>query len=454
MYRARHPRHRSRLRPAALLPRAARRQVPCRQASCHQAPCHQAWTSAIPTEQRREWRVFWTAALIALLIAVMAAGNALARVKLTTLPVRDRVVMNLDHERAVLVTEERVVPLLRGENDIDFAWRNTQIDADSVVFEIVDGGSAVRLLSVAYPHGENALLWKVWADQAGSVKTRISYLISGVEAEHAYRAVVDGDEKRMQLTRSIRIHNRANEQFATLGFELGEGQRLDNGLGLNETRELRVEQLDGVPISKRYEARLATHGYLDSGKKQLRVPMFYEWRNDAKHSLGAHALPAGKVRVFQQSKSLQGGHGFADETFLGEDRLTAVEKTEKAKLTIGTARDVSVIRRIEKREKQRIAGNLHDMQVVLKYELTNFKDEPVQLNVIEDIRHLATELGLSYRPEHEWVLERMDFPAPPDPLESNADTFSLPLELAPTQASNGEKKPRVMRLRVTFKNLW
>ena len=60
-----------------------------------------------------------------------------ARVKLITLPVRERVEIQLDNASATLVEEERIVPLVKGENQVDFSWANTQIDPNTIVFRVV-----------------------------------------------------------------------------------------------------------------------------------------------------------------------------------------------------------------------------------------------------------------------------------------------------------------------------
>ena len=81
--------------------------------------------------------------------------NAWGRVKLITLPVRERVEIQLDNPGATLVEEERIVPLVKGENQVDFSWANTQIDPGTIVFRVVapvgdkplDGESAVGQLS-------------------------------------------------------------------------------------------------------------------------------------------------------------------------------------------------------------------------------------------------------------------------------------------------------------------
>src|SRR5215212_8321452 len=77
----------------------------------------------------------WRIALIAIIAA--NANYAFARVKLITLPVRERVEIQLDNPGATLVEEERIVPLVKGDNQVDFSWANTQIDPNTIVFRLV-----------------------------------------------------------------------------------------------------------------------------------------------------------------------------------------------------------------------------------------------------------------------------------------------------------------------------
>src|SRR5215211_4216939 len=92
----------------------------------------------------------WLAAAMLILSLVPAAS--LARIKLITLPVRERVEIQLDHESATLVEEERIVPLTKGENQVDFSWANTQIDPQTIVFRVIapegDAELDVKVVSV------------------------------------------------------------------------------------------------------------------------------------------------------------------------------------------------------------------------------------------------------------------------------------------------------------------
>ena len=112
-------------------------------------------------------------------IAVIAgvSAPAVGRIKLITLPVRQRVEIQLDNPNATLVEEERVVPLVKGENQVDFSWANTQIDPETIVFRAIapaDGGKMdVKVVSVSYPPNEASLVWSVGASDSGSARVRL-----------------------------------------------------------------------------------------------------------------------------------------------------------------------------------------------------------------------------------------------------------------------------------------
>ena len=56
--------------------------------------------------------------LFGLLLVLSSPLDALARIKLTTLPVRERVEIQLEHPTLTLVEEERVVPLVQGSPEL------------------------------------------------------------------------------------------------------------------------------------------------------------------------------------------------------------------------------------------------------------------------------------------------------------------------------------------------
>ncbi len=237
-------------------------------------------------------------------------STALARIKLITLPVRERVEIQLDNPNATLVEEERIVPLVRGVNQVDFSWANTQIDADTIVFRVlggIDGGAKgdktaekaapldVKVLSVSYPPNEPSLVWQVSSSDSGSARVRISYLLGNLNKSFNYRAVAANDEKTLVLSEYMRIQNLANESFGSTGLWAGFGPRFHKPIGLNETKEMLVEKFAEVPVKKTYTCDPQAFGYLDRPQNKLLVPMHYvlEERQGQSPGRGAAAIRQG-----------------------------------------------------------------------------------------------------------------------------------------------------------------
>ena len=355
-----------------------------------------------------------TLALWFLVAAAVSAlpSTAMARIKLITLPVRERVEIQLDNPNATLVEEERIVPLVKGVNQVDFSWANTQIDPNTIVFRVIagtDGEAAkaaakaeaaaeaepavaketkpldVKVLSVSYPPNEAALVWQVSSSDSGSARVRISYLLGNLTKSFNYRAVTSHDETTLVLSEYMRIQNLANESFGSTGLWAGFGPRFLKPIGLNETKEMLVEKFTEVPVKKTYTCDPQAHGYLDRPQNKLLVPMHYVLKNNKANHLGAAPLQYGKVRIFQDD-----GHG--GTAFIGEDWGKFTPLDDEMRLYVGVAQDVVVKRTIDKNEQRRIAGNLFDREVVVKYEIENFKDKAVTLDISENVRAIRNEL--------------------------------------------------------------
>ena len=314
-----------------------------------------------------------------LLLAMLISGVAFtclprpaaARIKLITLPVRQRVEIQLDNPNATLVEEERIVPLVQGVNQVDFSWANTSIDPNTIVFRVVaqpdarqagDGDTEprkeleVHVLSVSYPPNESALVWQVAASDSGSALVRISYLLGNLTKSFNYRAVVAHDEQTLVLRQYMRLQNFANEYFDSTSLWAGFGPEFLKPIGMNETKEMLMEKYLHVPVTKTYTCDPTEYGYLDRAQNKLRIPMHYVLQNDQAHHLGLAPLQFGKVRIFQED-----GHG--STAFLGEDWGKFTPLDDEMRLFVGTAQDIVVRRTIEKNEQHRVAGNLYNIEV-------------------------------------------------------------------------------------------
>lgn len=377
-----------------------------------------------------------------------------ARIKLITLPPRERVEVQLDNPGATLVEEERIVPLVKGENQVDFSWANTQINPDTIVFRVIAPAAAdkkldVKVLSVSYPPNEQALVWSVGSSDSGSARIRISYILGNLSKSFNYRAVASRDEKTLTLAQYMRLQNFANEEYGKTELWAGFGKEFLKPIGLNETKEMLVSKSEKVPVRKTYTASLAEFGYLDPTQKKLRIPMHYVLKNDKADNLGVAPLPDGKVRIF-----IEGTEKEKATTFLGEDWGHFTPIDDEMRLYLGVAQDIVVKRTIEKNENQRIAGNLSNQVVVIKYEIENFKDQAVTLDLVEMLRQIRNEVRGDTGRDVEWELNKdTTFEGGPDKEKSTFDKLVFHVKL-PARGADGKAEKSIQKLSLTIKNEW
>jgi hypothetical protein len=405
--------------------------------------------------------VYRCAPIIAICAATIVGSmptTTMARVKLITLPVRERVEIQLDNATATLVEEERIVPLVKGENQVDFSWANTQIDPNTIVFRVVapigEKPLEVKVQSVSYPPNEASLVWSVGASDSGSARVRISYLLGNLNKSFNYRAVAANDEKSLVLSQFMRLQNFANEEFGSTELWAGFGPKFSKPVGINETKEMLVEKFEQVPVRKTYTCNPAEFDYLDRAQNKLRVPMHYVLKNDKTNHMGSAPLPFGKVRIFIEGAKAAAAQSGASTAFLGEDwgKFTAID--DEMRLYLGVAQDVVVKRTIDRNENKRITGNLSNQEVVVKYEIENFKDQPVTLDVVENLRHVRNEVRGDTGREVDWELGKdTTFVGGPDKEKSTSEQVMFHVKL-PARDASGKAEKVVQTFHVILKNEW
>jgi len=403
------------------------------------------------------------------LVAMMLAATALAvmappasaRIKLATLPVRERVEIQLENENATLVEEERIVALLKGTNHIDFSWTNTQIDKWTILFRPLAVADTVRVINQSYPPGENALVWEVFADKAGPVKVRISYIIGNLRRSFSYRATAEADESSLVLRNYMKVMNFSGEEFGPSAVYAGFAGVFQKEMGLAESKEMLVAKFDAVPIKKKFVFNWRTGQVVPDEPNQRYVTMQYVLKNEkpkaaaapakgegARVDLGTYPLPFGKVRIF-----LKDGKG--GEAFTGEDWGQFTPIDDEMKLYLGLARDVKVERTVKKNDRTAIHGNLFNQEVIVQYKMQNFKKDACTLDIEEDMNQLRNEFCGGNK-DHEASWELLGQTTDKTKVErKSAQKIEVHQALA-ARPKEADKKPDevIFLLHVLFKNEW
>jgi hypothetical protein len=175
--------------------------------------------------------------------------------------------------------------------------------------------------------------------------------------------------------------------------------------------------------------------------------MHYVLKNDKANHLGAAPLQNGKVRIFQDD-----GHG--DTAFIGEDWGKFTPLDEEMRLYIGAAQDIVVKRTIDKREQFRVAGNLYNREAIVKFEIENFKDKSIVLEVSENVRAIRNELFGDNSRDVQWELGKENsFEEGPDKEKSTFEQLLFHVRL-PARGADTKAEKVTRKLHLMMKNEW
>lgn len=336
-----------------------------------------------------------------------------ARITLSALPERGKVIVRMDNANATMIEEERILTLQQGLNKVDFSWKGVHIDMDSIRLTTLSHPDKVQLLNVSYPPNENALVWEVAADGAFEEKVRISYLLSYIDRLVTFKGVAAKDETTLDMNRYLVLRNFSGEDFADADILLKEGNALRTGVLHEETKQLLFSKKEKLSIEKvwKFDARnMPWDPEKVSGN--VGIPVVYNVANTADNSLGQGTLDAGKIRVYQQD-------GSGSVIFLGEDKTEQVPVGEKMEIYIGDSRDIVVTQRKMSSNKVNIRRNhngriiLYDQDEHIHAEIENFKDKPAVLTMIQQVNGewQMRDCNFEYKKEDYRTLEfRIELP--------------------------------------------
>ena len=116
--------------------------------------------------------------------------------------------------------------------------------------------------------------------------------------------------------------------------------------------------------------------------------------------------------------------------------------------------DICVKRTIDKNEAKRITGDLYDHEVIVKYEIENFKKQPVTLELIENLRHVHNEVRGDTGRDVQWELgPDHTLGDKPDADDSTFEKLVFHAEL-PAAGADGKAEKVVHKLHLILKNEW
>ena len=286
-----------------------------------------------------------------------------------------------------------------------------------------------RLILPSLPEGlilRPQLEWLVESSRGGKHRAEISYLAGQLSWSCNYVALLDKDDKKLDLTGWVTLTNRSGTSFKNAGLKLVAGDvnivqdRLAPRMAMskqvmaeevgqaqftqkelfeyklytlqrrtdvndNETKQIELTSGRSIPSQKvfiydgladqwrhwynNYSYRSQSSFGQQSNQK---VGVFITLKNEKKAGLGI-PLPKGKVRVYKRDDD-------GREQFIGEDLIDHTPKDEEVRLYLGNAFDV-VGERVQKDFKVLASG--HVVEETIEVKLRNHKSETVEVLVYE-----------------------------------------------------------------------
>lgn len=258
------------------------------------------------------------------------------------------------------------------------------------------------------------LVWLLDNQHQGKQKIETSYLTNGMSWHADYVAILDKDDREINLTAWVTLENRSGASYRNAvlkvvagdvkrvylaGEPVAQAMQLREGsfnrvsmkeesffeyhlyslerrtdLANNETKQVSLLSRDNISVSKRLSIESVSQVYgFDRSEIKTNAKVTLRLENTEENGLGI-ALPGGRVRVYKADSSgaLQ---------LIGEERIKHTARDEQIELVVGQSFDVVAER---KQTSFRKRGE-RESEVSYAIEIRNHKDIMQEVTLIEHI---------------------------------------------------------------------
>ncbi len=246
--------------------------------------------------------------------------------------------------------------------------------------------------------------------KAGTQDVELSYQTGGMGWNAEYVALLDKDDKNMDLKAWVSLTNNSGTAFKDVKLKLvaGDVNRVQpqpvyaNGMGKradlmmaeadasqfqeqsffeyhlyslqrpatlanNETKQISMFESENIRVTKKYQYKSGFGGYY-GGQNSSKVNVVVEFENKQSNNLGM-PMPKGRVRLYKSDgESIE---------FIGEDAIDHTPKDEKLALKVGDAFDI--VAEETQTDYRKITDRVHEYSY--KIVLKNRKDTDITVDV-------------------------------------------------------------------------
>jgi hypothetical protein len=312
----------------------------------------------------------------------------------------DRLLQKYVDEQIVVTTKEGNVhtgELLNSEvSDVILSTPDGRVN-------VIKASELATLEFPSLPMGLNTkptLIWLLDCQKPGKHDCEISYITSGLKWHAEYVAVIDENDKKMDLSSWVSIDNQSGTAYNNAKLKLVAGDvhivrpkpptRLMKAemaaaeapqfeeksffeyhlYTLQRRTTLNDRQIKQVSLFPESQVNIDKK-YVFDGKRDDKVKVVLEFMNSEKNGLGI-PLPEGKIRAYKKDSD-------GSQEFIGEDQIDHTPRDEKVRVNVGNAFDVVGERTVKNVDK--ISQNSRKETVEIK--VRNHKDKAISVTVVE-----------------------------------------------------------------------
>ncbi len=286
-------------------------------------------------------------------------------------------------------------------------------DVSSIAFSEIPGGLLTK----------PTLVWSVYTEKEGKHDAQTSYLTGGLTWNADYIAVVDNDDKKVDIKGWTTIKNESGTGFPNAKLKLVAGDvnrvqppasggfayeesRLDKAADAapapqfneqsffeyhlytlerrtdllnNESKQISLLEAKNVSGEKEYvfDSNSYNYYYRGSGDTKGKVQVKMKMKNSEDKGLGL-PLPKGIVRVYKADTDGQ-------LQFIGEDQIDHTPKDEEIELLLGNAFDLTAEKKqTDSKSTTGLFGFGNCTTTSYEVKLANHKKENVTIKVVEN----------------------------------------------------------------------
>ncbi len=301
-----------------------------------------------------------------------------------------------------------------------------------------------QLVDVRFPELPEGLItiptlkWLLQVAQGGTHRAEVSYIAQNLNWNADYTAVLEADEKTLDLTGWVTVDNRSGATYKNAKLKLlaGDVHRVQEvrrravmerayAVGMAEkaapqveekeffeyhlytvtrpttlkdrqTKQIEFTKAPMVPALKRYFLESA-NPWAYQPEEKLKVDVNLEFKNKKEGGLGI-PLPKGKVRVFKRDTD-------GSLEFVGEDRIDHTPKDETVRLQMGKAFDI-----VGERKQTDFQEDSRFLRESYHIAVRNHKKEPVRVSVLEHFYRWKEWKLSSEQPHRKVDAQTVEFP--------------------------------------------